>query len=178
LVAWSESKIWTKGMAWDEESKLRGPRFIWNQYPLPRRRYWKGFCFVNACVDLYYNLQSGPTVSEIWRYPRYDSSETETLPTHLFYLAAPAWCLPFTAAIFLVLWIALAGMPRIRQYNRLRSGRCTKCGYDLRETPSRCPECGHLALDHWAQLNEWRMAIMGVGCILCIIVLFFAWLAR
>ena len=30
----------------------------------------------------------------------------------------------------------------VRRASRVRSGRCLRCGYDLRESKGRCPECG------------------------------------
>ena len=51
----------------------------------------------------------------------------------------PYWFLVFTAAVLPALRLALAVRHGRR---RRRIGLCPTCGYDLRATPGRCPECG------------------------------------
>lgn len=55
-----------------------------------------------------------------------------------FVICVPHW---FVAAVLLTPSVAAWGVAR-RRRRHFRQGRCPTCGYDLRATPERCPECG------------------------------------
>jgi hypothetical protein len=54
----------------------------------------------------------------------------------------PHWIVATACAVPPLAWLALVVPKRIRQRRRTRLGLCLGCGYDLRESPGRCPECG------------------------------------
>jgi hypothetical protein len=64
--------------------------------------------------------------------------ETPVYDEHRWQVTAPAW--------FLFLVVAgpgvLIGVRAWRRRQQRRAGLCAGCGYDLRATPERCPECG------------------------------------
>jgi hypothetical protein len=53
----------------------------------------------------------------------------------------PHWLLVLTFAIAPARWL-MARRRSILVHHRLSAGLCLACGYDLRGTPDRCPECG------------------------------------
>jgi hypothetical protein len=63
------------------------------------------------------------------------------LPVWYSYLITPDWC----PAVATFVAPALSARRLLHARRRKRRGLCPACGYDLRATPGRCPECGTAA---------------------------------
>lgn len=62
----------------------------------------------------------------------------QTTTTRRTYLAAPFWFVLLPFALPPVLYL----LRRHRLWARIRRGLCAHCGYNIRTTPTQCPECG------------------------------------
>jgi hypothetical protein len=61
--------------------------------------------------------------------------------TRIRFLAVPDWIV-VTASLVLPMCYLMRRFRTCRRSRRHVSGLCLSCGYDLRATPHRCPECG------------------------------------
>jgi hypothetical protein len=73
-----------------------------------------------------------------WRFSWGRGTFQEVAGSWFFTAAAPHWFLALVLAVPVLAW----GRRRWVLWRRARGGRCLACGYDLRFSGDRCPECG------------------------------------
>jgi hypothetical protein len=87
----------------------------------------------------------------------------------------PYWSLLLLTAIPMLAWLKVT----LRTWSRRGRGCCEACGYDLRATQGRCPECGSVPdsgtrqpwrdrLRSGVQLRRKRRARLAIGCGACL----------
>ena len=86
-----------------------------------------------------------------WRFAGFGIDEAGgKLRSHYGYVVVfPHWSVVALAAMLPVWWCVRSW----RAQRRNLSGLCATCGYDLRATPDRCPECGTMAEQGAASTN-------------------------
>jgi hypothetical protein len=57
-------------------------------------------------------------------------------------LLIPQWAIFFALSVAPGAWLYLRLLPLLRRRHRQRNRLCQQCGYDLRGSSGRCPECG------------------------------------
>jgi hypothetical protein len=146
--------------------RSQGPADGWERHGLPAVRINSSRGVIR--VELWYGLLPtspfrpanartpgvSPPTSHWWNRAGFHLGKSRELtecvdldhPEHSF---TEVWCaaLPHWS---LVLPLALLPLYRLKGLvlpaSRPRLGHCRSCGYDLRATPTRCPECGRLTL--------------------------------
>jgi hypothetical protein len=76
----------------------------------------------------------------IWRFA-YATLDKVRPSGRVTYLQAPFWAMVTVASLLPAIWLTRQ-VRFVRRRRRAREGCCLRCGYDLRHTPERCPECG------------------------------------
>ena len=84
-----------------------------------------------------------------WEFFGFRNFETQWQPKYksrakvgrgVWYVLIPLW---IPALFFAVVWSFWFLYPSLRRRKRERLGLCLCCGYDLRGSINRCPECGN-----------------------------------
>jgi hypothetical protein len=104
------------GWIWYQRSPGRPSPTAYPHSGLPDRWPWHGFVFEHR------GFSDSPSLP----------------PLHYWFVTIPYWALVMMFVALPLVWT----VRRRREAATSRRGCCPTCGYDLRATPDRCPECG------------------------------------
>ena len=112
--------------------------FIWQRM----QQFWSE---IHRPISQFPDYGLSPTMTVHWNFAGFISAEHDPRRVNqspLYHvLAFPYWIV--VAVEFCITASFVRSSGRLRRAARLKvSGLCPRCGYDLRASPVRCPECG------------------------------------
>jgi len=120
----------------------------WSLFSLPGQLiYYRGW-EINSQSPPFLTWNSGPSGTHAWGRRDttwgflWDEDATAggrgSMYSRMLIIAVPYWSIALVSAVLPA--IAVRRWVQARRHRRV--GVCSACGYDLRATPDRCPECG------------------------------------
>jgi hypothetical protein len=125
---------------------------------LPSRNWWHRYSLASylGTIEIFRETLRPPSDAPRWSSGRLDGAASSELRRELrqetgflgfgyrttgvrkqmLIVHVPYWSVGVILALLPAVWTIR------RRARKHRNGRCSVCGYDLRATPERCPECG------------------------------------
>jgi hypothetical protein len=129
-----DSRVGLTMVYWYPKSEMRAMGFVPNTVIAEEPR-WRWTTMPAHWSD-------PPGLATSWRAYWFAVYRNNVGGQHGIYVQLPDWALTVLASIPASGWLAQKMFRRVRRSRLEMTGRCVACGYDLRASAEKCPECG------------------------------------